>query len=106
MQLLTKSITKKAIEQYPMGSSMDQMVVAKFFDPFGSWKWFLMNMEDESGSYAWGIVKGFEVEVGSFSVEELADIKLPLGSGIERDIFWEHKKASEVYDLLQKGEYI
>ena len=57
MKLLTKEVIKKATKQYTKGSDMDeQMVVAKFFDPMGSWSWYLMNMQDETGDYAWGIV--------------------------------------------------
>ena len=94
------------MKQYPEGSSMDQMVVAKFFNPLGDWKWYLMNMEDESGCYAWGIVKGFEVEVGSFSITEMEDIKLPFGMGIERDKYWKPIPASDVYDALLEGSFV
>ena len=107
MKLLTKEITKKAQKQYDKGSDMDeQMVVAKFFDPMGSWTWYLMNMQDETGNYAWGIVKGHEVEAGSFSVRQLQDIKLPFGIGIERDTLFEPMKASDVFDKLNRGEHV
>jgi hypothetical protein len=33
MKLMTKAITKAAQKQYPLGSSFDQKIVAKFFDP-------------------------------------------------------------------------
>ena len=100
MKLLTKEITKKAQKQYDRGSDINnQMVVAKFFDPMGSWKWYLMNLA-EDGDYAWGIVKGFEVEMGSFSMNELQNVKLPFGLGIERDMYFEPIKASELWKEL------
>jgi hypothetical protein len=43
MQLMTKAITKAAQNQYPKGSDLEQKVVAKFFDPFSQWTWYLMN---------------------------------------------------------------
>ena len=33
MKLLTKDIINKATKQYPKGSDMEQMVVAKLFNP-------------------------------------------------------------------------
>ena len=86
MKLLTKEITDKAQKQYDKGSDLEgQMVVAKFFNPAGRGTWYLMNLADDK-DYAWGIVDLFEVEMGSFSIKELSDAKLPFGLGIERDI--------------------
>lgn len=71
MMLMTQEITKKAQQQYPLGSDMDkQMIVAKFFTPWSNWTWYLMNQDPEDPNYLWGIVKGFEVEIGSFRPSE------------------------------------
>jgi len=104
--LITKAIAKKAQAQFPKGSDMSQLVVAKFFDPSGSWKWFLMNQDPDDPDYLWGIVKGFEVEVGSFSLSELSTVKGALGIGIERDLYFDPKPASEILDKLNKGEHV
>ena len=97
---MTKEITKKATEQYDKGSDMDeQMIVAKFFNPVGSWTWYLMNLHEDK-DYAWGIVDGFAVEMGSFSMKELQDTKLPLGLGIERDTSFKPVPASELWKEL------
>ena len=105
MKLMTDKIAKQATEQYDKGSDMDQMVVAKFFNPVGSWTWYLMNMAD-NGDYCWGIVDGFAVEMGSFSIKELEDLQLPLGMKIERDTLFEPMKAKDVWDALNKGEWV
>jgi len=47
MLLITREIARKAQEQFDLGSDLDQMVVAKFFDPCGSWTWYLMNQDPE-----------------------------------------------------------
>ena len=99
MKLLTKSITEKAKKQYDKGSDMEQMVVAKFFNPIGNGTWYLMNLADDK-DYAWGIVDMFAVEMGSFSMRELQGIKLPLNMGIERDKYFEPIKASELWKEL------
>ena len=100
MKLLTKEITEKAQKQYDKGSDLDgQDIVAKFFNPVGSWTWYLMNL-DKDGDYAWGIVDGDAVEMGSFSMKELQDIQLPFGLGIERDMYFESIPASELWKEL------
>ena len=98
MKLLTKEITKKAQKQYDKGSDMEQMVVAKFFG--GNWTWYLMNLAEDK-DYAWGIVDGHAVEMGSFSISELQNVKLkPFGLGIERDLYFEPVKAGELWKEL------
>ena len=102
---MTDKIAEQATKQYDKGSDMEQMVVAKFFNPVGSWTWYLMNMA-ENGDYCWGIVDGFAVEMGSFSIKDLEEQKLPLGRKIERDLYFEPMKASEVWEQLNNGEHV
>ena len=99
MKLLTKKITEQAKEQYDKGSDMEQMVVAKYFNPIGNGTWYLMNLADDE-DYAWGIVDLFAVEVGSFSMRELQGIQLPLNMGIERDKYFEPMPANELWKEL------
>jgi len=106
MKLMTKEIERKAQAQFSKGSDMDQMVVAKFFDPCGSWTWYLMNQDPDAPDYLWGIVKGFEVEMGSFSLSELQSVRRQFGLGIERDKYFTPKPAKEVWDRLNNGEHI
>ena len=105
MKLLTKKIKEQATKQYDEGTDMEQMVVAKYFDPMGNWKWFLMNMHKDE-DYCWGIVEGNEVEMGSFSMRELEGIKRPFGLGIERDLHFKPTRAKDVWDALNRGEHV
>ena len=107
MVLMTKEIETKAREQYPKGSDLEtQKVVAKFFDPTGSWTWYLMNQDPEDPDYLWGIVKGFEVEIGSFSLSELQTTKVRFGLGIERDPGFHPMPAKEVWEKVNQGKHI
>ena len=101
MKLLTKKIKEQATKQYDEGSDMEQMVVAKYFDAMGDWKWFLMNM-DKDEDYCWGIVKGHAVEMGSFSMAELKSMQPRL----QRDLYFEPMKAKDVWEQLNKGEWV
>ena len=65
------------------------------------WKWFLMNM-DKDGEYCCGIVKGHEVEMGSFSLDELKSMQ----PRIQRDLYFEPMKAKDVWEQLNKGEWV
>ena len=97
---MTKEIKEKAQKQFDEGSDMEQKVVAKYFG--GNWTWYLMNMgEDED--YCWGIVDGWAVEMGSWL---MSDLQLPLGMKIERDLYFEPMKASEVWEQLNNGEHV
>ena len=65
-----------------------------------------MNQDPKDTDYLWGIVRGQEVEMGSFSLSGLSTTKNKLGLGIERDKFFEPMSASEVWAKLNRGEHI
>ena len=107
VKLITKEISKLAQKQYPLGSDMDnQDIIAKFFTPDSNWTWYLMNQDPEDPSYLWGIVKGLEIEVGSFSLTELEESTGPFGLHIERDLYFKPRKASDVWRALQGGKHV
>lgn len=106
MKLMTKQIEKRAQSQYEKGNDLSQDVVVKFFDPTGSWTWYLMNQDPQDPDYLWGIVKGFEVEIGSFSLSELQAIRGRFGLGLERDLYFTPKPAHEVLEKLENGQHV
>jgi hypothetical protein len=103
---MTKEIEQAARKQYPLGSSFDQKIVAKFFDPTGSWTWYLMNQDPEEPDYLWGIVNGFEIEMGSFSLSELQSVRGKFGLGIERDIHFRPMPVRELWEKLHEGKHV
>lgn len=106
MKLMTKAIEKLAQAQYNRGNDLNQKVVAKFFDPTGSWTWYLMNQDPDDKDYLWGIVKGYEVETGSFSLSELQTFRGKWGLGIERDLSFTPMTAKELLDKLEQGVHV
>ena len=100
MKLLTKKIIEQAQKQYKKSNNIDdQMIVAKFFNPMGSWTWYLMNLHKDK-DYAWGIVDGDAVEMGSWLMSELQDYKGRFGLGIERDIYFKPIQARQLWEEL------
>ena len=103
MELLTKVIKEEAEKQYSKAGNMEQKVVAKFFDPVGSWTWYLMNKDPES-DYCWGIVDGAAVEMGSWNLDELEKYTGRFGLGIERDTSFEPVKANVIWKRLNENK--
>lgn len=65
----------------------DVEIIMKFFDPCGSWTWYATecNLEENGDYIFFGLVRGFENELGYFSLNELSGVKGRMGLGIERD---------------------
>lgn len=83
MMLLTAEIRKrlpKLRSQERLG--LDAKIVVKFFHPFSSWTWYATEFDGEDLFF--GLVHGFEKELGYFSLAELESVKVH-GLGIERD---------------------
>jgi hypothetical protein len=95
MKLLTAA-NRKALP--PLGSTdgkgMDAVAVVKFFDPTGSWSWYATEFDGEDTFF--GLVHGFEKELGYFSLSELATTKVRFGLGIERDLHFTPTKLSDL----------
>ena len=65
----------------------DPIVWFKFFHPMSSWAWYLTEY-DPKERLAFGLVTGFEAEIGYFSIEELESLEVG-GLKVEREI-WTH----------------
>lgn len=84
MKLMTKEIEKKIP---PMDSvdSDNPKIAVKFFDPFSSWTWYVIEGEKQENDWLFfGYVKGFENELGYFRLNELQSV-----GRIERDLYFE-----------------
>ena len=95
MKLMTKEIESKIKPLRHFEKSGETPVaVVKFFDPTGSWTWYVAEGEKQGdGDWLfWGAVDGFEFEYGYFRLSELKHAKdsctglqaLP----IERDLYF------------------
>jgi hypothetical protein len=66
--------------------SLESEALVKFFTPDSNWSWFASEFDGEDTFF--GLVSGFEVELGYFSLSELQSVKGPLGLPIERDLYF------------------
>ncbi len=105
MKLLTAEI-KKALPQ--VGAQEDKKpedvpVIVKFFHPLSGWAWYVTEgREQDDGDWLFfGLVRGFENELGYFSLRELESVKLGKGSfgfGVERDLHFGSHTLAEVQE--------
>ena len=99
MKFLTKEIEARFVALGRQDHD-EAIVVCKFFCPWNNWTWFATEYDpDEPGTNDgnfFGLVQGFETELGSFNRKELEAVRGPMGLRIERDLHWREKPLSEV----------
>lgn len=102
-----KLLTKEIMERLPKlgsqdGKTADQVkIIVKFFDPTGGFTWYPIEGEQrEDGDWEFfGLVRGFETNLGYFCLSELEHAKDKMEGlravPIERDLYFgfEHTLA-------------
>ena len=71
------------------------MIKVKLFDPTGSWTWYIIEYNEDT-RHAYGLVEGFERELGTFDMQELVDFRGRFGLPIERDLYFTPCRVSEI----------
>jgi len=100
MKLLTKEIEAKLPSLYANDGKGDEAIaLVKFFTPDSSWSWYATEYDPQERLF-FGLVDGFEMELGYFSLDELQSIKGSLGLSVERDIYFSPTKLST---LMQRN---
>ena len=74
----------------------DVLAPAKLFSPYNGWRWYITEWDAETG-LCFGLVEGFETELGYFDLTEMAE-ETVFGSvpAVERDLYWEPMILSEI----------
>lgn len=65
---------------------LDAIAPVKFFTPDGNWTWYPTEYDGEDTFF--GLVSGFEVELGYFSLTEIEGVRGQLGLPVERDLYF------------------
>jgi hypothetical protein len=71
----------------------------KFFTPDSNWSWYASEFDGDDIFF--GLVSGFALELGYFSLSELQSVRGPLGLPIERDL---HFKTQTLKTLQEKHQ--
>lgn len=111
MILLTPELRERLLANGRQ-ANVDHVPVVKFFNPLGEGVWLATEL-DADGDTLFGLADLGEPELGSFSLSEMAAVRLPLGLGIERDILFEGlfpisawAEASRQTGSIRAAEYV
>ena len=98
MKLMTQVQKNKMIKNHNnQDGTKDFKAVIKLFDPTGSGTWYLSEL-DPNTNIAFGLCDMGYPELGYVSLDELSTLKVKMGLGIERDLYFTPK----TFDDLQK----
>ena len=98
MKLMTKELEKRFAQVGSQAQEKDPLILTKFFNPTGAGNWYASEYDPQQRIF-FGYVSIFgdwNDEWGSFSLDELESFKGPLGLGIEQDLYFKERRASEV----------
>jgi len=97
--LLPPELRARIPKLYATEHADDPIVQAKLFTPWADWTWFVTEFDGEDRCF--GLVSGHEVELGYFSLSEIAALEGPGGLRVERDLHFEPRPLSQVRHALE-----
>jgi len=95
-ELAPEEVRKLLPELYSTEHEKDPVVQVKFFTPWTSWTWYVTEFDGEDIFF--GLVDGFEKELGYFSLSELQSARGPGGLRVERDLYFSPRPLSKILD--------
>ena len=100
MKLFTQELLEKVPALYATEEESDPTVWVKLFYPDFSWTWYVI--EFDGSDICFGLVDGYDQELGYFSLTELRNSRGTLGLPIERDRGFDPCKLSELRRALKR----
>ena len=95
MKLFPDEIRRKLPPFYSQdGKGGKAVAYVKFFSPSSNWTFYVCEFDGKDTFF--GLVEGFEKELGYFSLSELESARGPMGLPIERDLYWQPKTLEEI----------
>lgn len=97
MILLTPELRERLLANGRL-RDVDHVPVVKFFNPLGAATWLVTELDQDNDTLFGLADLAFGCpELGSFSLTEMASVHVPLGLGIERDLWFEATFPLSVY---------
>ena len=98
-QLMTQKLAETIPALYANEKVSDYDAVlahAKLFSPYSNWTWYITELDAATGQ-CFGLVEGFERELGYFDLTELSEATV-FGDvpAVERDLYWEPRTLGEI----------
>jgi len=96
-QLMTSELRESLPE---LGANEEQgwqaPALVKYFTPDSNWTWYASEFDGDDVFF--GLVIGFEMELGYFSLTELQQARGPLGLAIERDLYFDPQSLAALQE--------
>jgi hypothetical protein len=90
---------------YSQEENPDPTVWAVYFTPDFTWTWYVLEYSpvapDGVERLCFGLVDGYDTELGYFCLDDLESVRGPLGLQIERDLSWKPRPLSQVKKELE-----
>lgn len=98
-ELMTKELGKTIPPLYANEDAAEHDAIlarVKLFSPYSNWTWYVTEWDPKTG-LCFGLVQGFETELGYFDLTELAEVTVFGGvPAVERDLYWKPKTLGEI----------
>ncbi len=95
MRLLTEKIKKTLPKLYSQDElGLEATAYLKFFTPDSNWTWYITEFDGDDTFF--GLVDGFEKELGYFSLSEIKNARGPFGLKVERDLYFTPTRLKEL----------
>ena len=96
MEFLTTNDIKTIPSLYGQeGKGKNALAYVKLFTPDSNFTWYITEY-DADEKICFGLIDGFEKELGYFSLNEIEQIKGPMGLEVERDILFQPTKLKNL----------
>lgn len=97
-QLMTDEIREKLPKLYANENiGLEAVAPVKYFTPDSNWTWYASEFDGEDTFF--GLVSGFEVELGYFSLSELQSVRGAMGLQVERDLHYEPQTLQQLLEM-------
>ncbi|MPL68680.1 hypothetical protein SDC9_14408 [bioreactor metagenome] len=100
-KLLTEEQLQTIPELYASTTLKDPICRFKIFLPNSNWTWYIIEIDKSDNNTCYGLVDGFEIELGYFSLGELESINDSFGLGAELDSSFKPTKLSKIKQELK-----
>lgn len=95
MELIPKELLESIPKLYETEDVANPTCHIKLFTPDANFTWYIIEISiDENICY--GYVEGLDNELGYFSLDEIKEVKGPLGLKVERDLSFIPKALSTI----------
>lgn len=98
MELIPKELLESIPKLYETEDVVNPTCHIKLFTPDANFTWYIIEISIDK-KHCYGYVESLDNELGYFSLDEIKELKGPLGLKVERDLSFTPKPLSE----LRKG---